>query len=374
MSNAIFQKQNILIIDDSEINLKILSYMLQDHYHLEIACGGREGIEKIMYFGQKLDLILLDLVMPEVDGFDVLHEMKHLKLINKIPVIIISNDNSSETLHRGYVEGAMEFLERGIQKTVLLRRIQNILEIQKYYLLQHQRSQQTQEQDALVLINILSSLVEFRSSESGPHMFHLIGLTKFFLNALLEYTDRYVISRTDCNLIAIASSLHDIGKLSVPDAVLKKPEKLTCSEFEIMKQHALEGAEMLAHMPLFPQDRMICFAYKIARWHHERWDGRGYPDGLAGDAVPIAVQVVSLADAYDALRSERVYKPSFSHEKSVAMILNGECGIFNPVLFRLLREYSENLNSFFKEMLSLLSQASSSIRDLLELPDRFLEK
>ena len=199
------------------------------------------------------------------------------------------------------------------------------------------------EQRSSLMIDILSHCVEFRNGESGMHVRNVHILTETLLNALLRKTDRYHISQADISVISTASALHDIGKIAIPEEILNKPGKFTPEEFAIMKTHSMVGAEMLENLPSYQNEPLVSFAYQICRWHHERWDGRGYPDGLAGDEIPISAQIVAMADVYDALTSERVYKPPFSHEQAVNMIVGGECGQFNPLMLECLEECADEI-------------------------------
>ena len=199
------------------------------------------------------------------------------------------------------------------------------------------------ERGQKIMVDILSQIVEFRNGESAPHVHHINILTQMLLEQLEQQTEQYQISPMQRDLIVLASSLHDIGKIGISEKILNKPGKLTKEEFEQMKQHTVIGASMLDHMERYKDEPMIKLSRQICRWHHERYDGKGYPDGLKGEEIPIAAQVVSLADVYDALTSERCYKKSFSHEKAMQMILNGECGAFNPLLLQCLTDIQADL-------------------------------
>ena len=200
------------------------------------------------------------------------------------------------------------------------------------------------EKNNMVLINILSHVVEFRNGQNGSHVQHMRQLSERILETLCAKTDRYRLTPQDCDLIALASSMHDIGKIAIDAKILNKPGKLTPEEFEQMKQHTILGAKMLDDLAAHHDEKLVRTACDICRWHHERYDGHGYPDGLVGDEIPISAQVVSLADVYDTLISERVYKPAYSHEQAMAMILNGECGVFNPLLIEC-RATAQNLRN-----------------------------
>ena len=205
------------------------------------------------------------------------------------------------------------------------------------------------ERRSQLMIAILSHIVEFRNGESGLHVIHVQTITELLLKHLIKKTKQYGITSTDISVISIASALHDIGKIAIDEHILNKPGKLTDEEFQIMKTHASIGYDMLEELPFYQDEKLVNIAKEICRWHHERYDGRGYPDGLQGDEIPISAQVVSIADVYDALTSERVYKQAFSHEKAISMIINGECGAFNPMLLDCLKELGIQLTTQLKK-------------------------
>ena len=219
------------------------------------------------------------------------------------------------------------------------------------------------EKDNRLMIEILSHIVEFRNGESGLHVLHVHTITEILLKALRKKTDKYPLTQQEITLICNASALHDVGKISIPSEILNKPGRFTPEEFEIMKGHTVEGAKMLKDIPFRGNEPLIKIGYQICRWHHERYDGRGYPDGLKGEEIPIAAQVVSLADVYDALTAKRVYKPAFSHEKAMEMILHGECGAFNPLLLECLEESQEQL----KKELNVISLGNAADREIHNL-------
>ena len=203
------------------------------------------------------------------------------------------------------------------------------------------------ENNNQIMISIFSHIVEFRNGESGAHVLHINILTEMLLERLMQKTDQYPLTWTERHLIPTASALHDIGKIGIEEKILNKPGKLTKEEFEIMKTHTLIGADMLKDIQVQYGEELVKIAYEICRWHHERYDGRGYPDGLKGEEIPISAQVVSLADVYDALVSERVYKKAFSHETAIEMIKNGECGIFNPILMECMLEIQDKMREAY---------------------------
>lgn len=339
-------KQKILIVDDSEMNRSILADILGEEFDVIEACDGFEAINTMRSYGVELSLVLLDVVMPRMDGFEVLAMMNNYKWIQDIPVIMISAENSSSYMDRAYELGATDYIQRPFDALVVRRRAINTIMLyskQKRLigLVEDQICEKEKEQS--LMINILSHIVEFRNGESGLHVLHIHTMTEILLQNLLKRTDKYRLSPQEISLIATASALHDIGKIGIDDKILNKPGRLTPEEFEQMKNHAAYGAEVLDKMPFYKNEPLVRIAREICRWHHERYDGRGYPDGLKGDEIPISAQVVALADVYDALTSERVYKKAIPHETAIEMILNGECGAFNPVLLSVLKWVADRI-------------------------------
>ena len=337
-------KQKILIADDSEMNRLILTDMLEDEYEIIEAENGVEAVTAIQKYGVELSLILLDIVMPEMDGFGVLNVMNRCHWIEDIPVIMISSESGSTHVKRAYELGITDYISRPFDAMIVHRRVVNTIMLyakqKKLASLVMEQIDQNVKQSTL-MIDILSHIVEFRNGESGLHVIHIRALTEMILKHLVEITDQYSFTLEDISMISTASALHDIGKISIPEEVLNKPGRLTNEEFAIMKTHSAIGAEMLEKMAFHQEEPLVKEAHAICRWHHERYDGRGYPDGLKGEEIPISAQVVALADVYDALTSERVYKKAFSHEVAVRMICGGECGAFNPLLLRCLEEIGD---------------------------------
>ena len=339
-------KYKILIADDSEMNRAILIEMLGEEYAFFEAENGVRAVELLEQFGTEISLVLLDIVMPDLDGFGVLQVMNQNHWIEDIPVIMISAESGSSHVERAYKLGVTDFVGRPFDAMIVHRRVVNtiLLYAKQKKLIGLVASQiYEKEQTSTLMIDILSHIVEFRNGESGLHVLHVRMLTDLLLRHLLQKTDRYALTRQDIALISTASALHDIGKIAIPDEIINKPGRLTDEEFAIMKTHSSIGADMLTNLPIHKDEPLVRVAYDICRWHHERYDGRGYPDGLKGDEIPISAQIVALADVYDALTSARVYKPPYSHERAVEMILNGECGAFNPLLLSCLAELSGNI-------------------------------
>lgn len=338
-------KQKILIVDDSEMNRSILADILEDKYDIIETEDGVEGVAAIQKYGTEISVVLLDVVMPRMDGFGVLDLMNQHHWIDEIPVIMISSESAQTFVERAYDMGVNDFISRPFDALIVRRRVINtILLYAKQKKLTDLLVTQLMEKEerSNLMVDILSHIVEFRNGESGLHVIHVRMLTELLLNHLFNKTDRYNnLSREEMAMISMASALHDIGKISIDESILNKPGRLTDEEFEIMKTHSMIGAKMLSEATPYKDDKLVQTAYEICRWHHERYDGRGYPDRLVGEDIPISAQVVSLADVYDALTSVRVYKPAHSHEKALSMILNGECGSFQPLLLECLVESSD---------------------------------
>lgn len=340
-------KQKILIVDDSEINRAMLKEILGEGYEYLEAENGLRAIE-ILRRRTDIALVLLDLIMPEMDGFDVLRVMQCYAWQEEIPVIVISAAEDTRSVERAYDMGVADYIRRPFERVMVLRRVKNALMLYaKQKRLTRLVTDQVYEKEhnGVLMISILSHVVEFRNSESGQHVLHIRTLTDLLLHQLVQKTDRYQLDESDISLISTASALHDIGKIMIPEEILNKPGRLTEEEYAAIKTHTTEGARILKGLAIGQDEPLVKVAHAICRWHHERWDGGGYPDRLKGDEIPIAAQVVALADVYDALTSERCYKQSYSHEKAVDMILHGECGSFNPLLMECLKKSSELLRT-----------------------------
>ena len=339
------EKPKILIADDSEINRALLKEILGDGYDYLEAEDGAAAVE-LMRQRTDISLLLLDLMMPGMDGFDVLRVMKYHAWLDEIPVIVISATEDTANIERAYDLGVTDYIRRPFERIMVLRRVKNVLMLYaKQKRLTRLVTDQVYEKEhnSVLMISILSHVVEFRNSESGLHVLHIRTLTDLLLHRLVQKTDRYQLDESDIARISTASALHDIGKIGIDEAILNKPGKLTAEEFAVIKTHSMLGAEMLHKTENFAEQPLLQTAYEIARWHHERWDGKGYPDGLKGDDIPISAQLVSMADVYDALTSERCYKKAFPHETAVQMITNGECGAFNPLLLQCLLDVQGKL-------------------------------
>ena len=342
-------KQKILIADDSGINRALLMEILGDGYEYLEAENGVRAVE-LLREHTDIALVLLDIMMPQMDGFDVLKVMRCYSWLDEIPVIMISAAKDTANIERAYDLGVADYMRRPFERVMVLRQVQNVLMLYaKQKRLTRLVTDQVYEKEhnSVLMISILSHVVEFRNSESGLHVLHIRTLTDLLLHQLVQKTDRYQLDESDIALISTASALHDIGKIVIPEEILNKPGRLTAEEFAIIKNHTVAGAQMLQDLgqAIARDEPLLQVAHAICRWHHERWDGNGYPDRLKGDEIPIAAQVVALADVYDALTSERCYKHAYDHDTALRMILNGECGAFNPLLLGCLQESSEQLRT-----------------------------
>ena len=343
------ETKKILIVDDSEFNRAILIDMLGERYDMEEVSNGVDAIDILEHRASEFSLILLDIVMPQADGFTVLEYMGRHQLFDSMAVIMISSDDSDDNMKKAYSMGAFDYISRPFDMDIVLHRVSNtmLLYTRKSRLEDLVMEQMyEQERNNKLMISILSHTVEFRNGESGRHVTNVGKVTELLLSQLVKMTDRYSLDLSDIALISTASALHDIGKIAIPDEILNKPGKLTSDEFEKMKSHTVIGAKMLSELTAEEQEHpFVKRAYEICHWHHERYDGKGYPDGLSGDDIPISAQVVAISDVYDALTSERCYKRAFSHAEAVRMIVQGECGKFNPLLLDCLNLVADTLEN-----------------------------
>lgn len=344
-------RQKILIADDSELNRSILSDILTDSFDIIEACDGVQAVEMLQKYEGNISLLLLDIVMPELDGFGVLAMMNRRRWIEYTPVVMISAENSQVYVDQAYELGVVDFIRRPFDAKMVYRRVINTIMLytkQKKLVGLVADQIYEREKSNSMMVAILSHIVEFRNGESGLHAMHVSVITGILAERLIKKTERYGMKAEDVSLLCMVSALHDIGKIGIPEKILNKPGKLTKEEFDVMKTHCILGADMLEEVPFDKEELLIKMAYEVCRWHHERYDGKGYPDGLKGDEIPITAQLVSMADVYDALTSERVYKKAFSHEKAIRVILNGECGCFNPLLLECLADTQEKIRKELK--------------------------
>ena len=344
-------KYRILVVDDSEMNREILSEILNEEYDIIEADSGDTCIDMLRKYETGISLVLLDIVMPGMDGFGVLNYMNRHHYLEDIPVIMISSEDSAEIVRRAYEMGVSDYINRPFDAGVVHRRVYNTIKLyakQRRLIALITNQVYEKEKNNRMMVGILSQIVEFRNGESGSHVLNINIFTGMLLESLVQHTDKYDLSWSERLLITTASALHDIGKIGIDDKILNKPGRLTDEEFKIMQNHTIIGASILENMGSYQDEELMKVAYQICRWHHERYDGKGYPDGLKGDEIPISAQVVSLADVYDALVSERVYKKAYSHEKAIEMITNGECGCFNPILLECLLDIQDRIKRKMK--------------------------
>ena len=355
MDNDVAIKK-ILIIDDDDMNREILANIFEDIYVSDHACNGKEGLQMIYDNQETYCAILLDVMMPIMDGIEVLEILNKQMIATKIPIFLITAERSNEVMRKGYELGVMDIIEKPVIPFVIRRRILSVVELfesrkrlaKKVEYQDWELLKKAKEIIALNegLIEALATAIEFRDGESGNHVKRIHDITKCIL------TDTKLgegLSAQEIDDIALASIMHDVGKIAIPDAILNKPGKLTKEEYEIMKLHTIKGADLLKSIPALRNANVYKYAFDIARHHHERYDGNGYPDRLKGDEISLWAQVVSLADVYDALVSKRVYKNAFSFDDAVKMIINNECGVFSPKLLSAFLEVEKDIRNIYNK-------------------------
>lgn len=346
----------VLIVDDSEMNRDILTAVFTGTHSIETAENGREGLEKLWANRPQICAILLDVVMPVMGGMEVLETLAEKQVVNDIPVFLITGEKDDKIVKHAYELGVMDVIPKPISPYVVLRRVNSIIELfaarkRLARVVNRQKGMIEEQAGQIVKLNMgmieaLASAIEFRSGESGNHVRRIHDITELFLyNSPL----RNDFSSEEIKYISLAAIMHDVGKLSISDTILNKPGRLTPEEFEIMKTHTTLGRRLLEAIPQMRELPFFRYACDIALHHHERWDGRGYPEGLKGDEISLWAQIVSIADVYDALVSPRCYKKAFSFDKALGMILNGECGTFNPLLLRYLQEIEGDIRLFYRD-------------------------
>ena len=351
MTQANVVRKTVLIVDDTLFNRELLTEILSDEYNILEAENGVQAVKMMEARNTEISLVFLDIVMPEMDGFAFLEYMNLRGWIESIPVIMISSENTNDFVERAYAGHVTDFISRPFDASIVRHRAANTITL---YAKQRRLEELVEEQvrerekDTRLMISILSHLVEFRNGESSLHVLHIGAITERLLHRFNWRMDD-ILSEEDIARICMAATLHDIGKLSIPSEILNKPGRLTDEEFTIMKTHSAVGANMLQELMEQYDDPLLKTAYEICRWHHERYDGRGYPDGLVGDEIPISAQAVAVADVYDALTSERCYKKAFSHETAMEMILNGQCGTFSPLMMACLQDIEQDLQNMLQE-------------------------
>ena len=352
----------ILVVDDMEVNRALLCDMFQNNYKMLEAADGEEALKMVEQYGQSIATILLDIVMPNMDGFEVLKVLNAKKLVSRIPVILITGDTSVEAEKRAYEVGVADMVTKPFNPRVIRRRVQNTIDLYNYKnKLERMVSEQTKVLQTQAkklretnsrIIDTMSTIVEFRNMESTFHIKRMKGFTQILAKTVKKYYPEYKLTDDQVNIITEASAMHDIGKILIPDNILLKPARLTGDEFEMMKSHTTKGCDLINAVAEMQDEEYQKYGYEICRYHHERYDGNGYPDGLKGDEIPISAQIVSIADVYDALIHERSYKAAVSKSKAYHMIQEGECGVFSPKIleaFKMARDQFEELAEAYPE-------------------------
>jgi putative two-component system response regulator len=319
--------------------------MFEENYDILEAENGALALDLIAERHEDIAIVLLDLIMPEVDGYEVMKHLKKEGYLDEMPVVIITADNTTENELQAFDLGASDIIMKPFAPSVVQRRVKNIVDLYLYRLnleeMVHEQAMEIMESNAVV-IDTLSSIIENRSVETGQHNLRIRKYTQLIMDYIIDNCPEYGLDKYKAALIVNASSLHDIGKIVIPDSILNKPGKLTATEFEIMKTHSLKGAELIDKLSKGGNKEYLEYAYDICKYHHEKWDGKGYPEGLAGNEIPIWAQAVSIADCYDALTQDRVYKKAIPPEDALNMIFNGECGKFSDELMDCLRALSDD--------------------------------
>lgn len=361
----------VLIVDDNPLNREILCDILDDGFNCLSVSDGNEALEIIKSNQYKFTIMLLDLFMPVMDGFELLEKMKHCRLLNDFPIIMISSDILPKNIERAFNLGVKDYITRPFVDSIVKEKILKVIEqFSRNRFIENKLYESVieKEKNSTLLVSMLAQLFEYRNGESGSHIRHIGLLTRMLGENLIKRTDQYKLSDEDIDTISIASALHDIGKIAVPSEILNKPAKLTNEEYNIMKTHTTIGYSMIEAMEDYRDEKLFSYVRNIVHYHHERFDGRGFPEGLVGDDIPICAQLVALADVYDALTSKRCYKDAYSHEKSIAMILNNECGIFNPILMECLKDVEKDIKNRYESNVTSLHEAKikDRIKNLFE--------
>ena len=344
----------LYVIDDEMINRVVLKKIFCEEFEVREAENGRKGLDGVLRDEDNVSAVLLDVVMPEMDGLEVLRHLKNHGILDRIPVFLITAESGDQIAKEAYQLGVMDIIRKPIVSFVVHRRVNSVIELfeSRRYLSQMVESQQLTLIDQARkiirlnkgLIEALATAIEFRDEESGEHVQRIYKITKFFLEHTC-FGDG--LSEQDIEDISLASITHDVGKITIPDAVLLKPGRFTPEERKIMETHTTNGVAILNRIAHLKESGIYEYACDIAQHHHERWDGKGYPDGLKGDEITPWAQVVSLADVYDALSCKRVYKAAFSREKVVEMITTGQCGLFSPKLLDAFATVENDIAQFY---------------------------
>ncbi len=358
--------EKILIVDDVKMNREMLADLFKEDYEPEMAENGMQALRLLKERRQEYVAVLLDLVMPELDGFAVLEVMRNQKWFDLLPVIVISGDESREKEKRSLLLGASDFISKPFEAEVLRQRVKKLSELYGYKrsmekkvaeqtqtLRKQYRLLQMQSEKLLAsnekVIDILGMVVEYRNLESSEHVHRVKAFTEILARECAKEYPEYGLTEEKIKEIVSASALHDIGMIAIPDEILLKPEKLTRDEFEYVKSHAARGGEILEQLKGIWEDEYRQICYEICRHHHERYDGKGYPDSLKGEEIPVSAQLVSIADVYDALVTENAYREAFSPDDAFHMIISGKCGVFSPKLLECFRNAHDSFRSVMQE-------------------------
>lgn len=351
------EPSTLLIVDDDDITRGILGNIFAEDYRILEAEDGEEGLEKLFACEDDICALFLDMMMPKMDGVQVLERLKDKNVLEHVPVFLITAETDDAVIKSAYQLGVMDVINKPVNPYIIRRRVHSVVELFRARqrlnnTVQRQEDELKIQANKIIQLNYgmieaLACAIEFRSGESGEHVRRLRSITR----CMLRHTKLGEgLSTEEIDQIGLAAIMHDVGKIAIPDAILNKPGKLTKEEFEIMKTHSAQGEILIKSIPQMHEHGVYHYACDIARHHHERWDGRGYPDGLKGDEISIYAQIVSLADVYDALVSPRVYKRSFTHEEAWNMIFNGECGAFNPDLLEHFALIEDRLKKMYSHL------------------------
>lgn len=330
-------KNTILIVDDVELNRDILALILKKDYDIEMAEDGEEALEILRQDSDSIAMVLLDVLMPRKSGVEVLREMSEKGYLSKIPVLIISTEDTSQMERECLSLGASDFIRKPFDREIIKTRVKNIADL---YIYKNHLEDRIAEQTKIIakrnsdMIDLIGNMVETRSLESGEHILRVKDFTRILAETLMEEYPEYGLTGELIKVIVAASALHDVGKVAIKDSILLKPARLTPEEFEEIKLHTTIGCDFIKNSCHLWDEEYSKISYEICRYHHERYDGKGYPDGLSEDDIPISAQIVSIADVYDALINERCYKEAFPKNVAFDMIQNGECGAFSPKLLK----------------------------------------
>jgi len=353
----------LLIVDDDAINRMVLKTIFSHFYPVEEAANGYDGLQKIQDPRNNYSAILLDVLMPVMTGIEVVRCMKEAGMMEKIPVFLITAEDGENVTREACELGVMDVIRKPVVSFVVLRRVQSVIELFEARrhlsaVVENQSAELLRQQQKIIKLNegmieALATAIEFRNEESGGHVQRICAITRM----MLEKTDfGEGLHPEELANIATASIMHDVGKITIPDAVLTKPGKLTPDEYEIMKSHTIKGVTILESVPQLRESGVFDYACDIARHHHERWDGRGYPDGLVGNEISPWAQVVSLADVYDALSCKRIYKPPLGRDTVIQMIREGQCGQFNPHLLDSFFGVEEEIYAMYRNLPETLGE------------------